>query len=61
VRAGRRGLGVLAAAGTAITFAALVPPADAAPAPGVVNPYSPAYGHAYRHGVVPTRAVHAKM
>ena len=25
------------------------------------NPYSPAYGHPYRHGVIPTRAVHAKM
>src|SRR5215469_2964000 len=25
------------------------------------NPYSPAYGHAYRHGVVPTRDVHEKM
>jgi len=25
------------------------------------NPYSPAYGHAYRHGVVPTRETHAKM
>jgi Putative Ig domain len=27
----------------------------------VVNPYSPAYQHSYRHGVVPTRAVAAKM
>ena len=61
MRAGRRGLGVLAAAGLAVTFAALATPADAAPAPGVVNPYSPAYGHSYRHGVVPTRAVNAKM
>jgi len=61
VRAGRRGLGVFAAAGLAITFATLATPADAAPAPGVVNPYSPAYGHSYRHGVVPTLAVHAKM
>ena len=25
------------------------------------NPYSPAYGHHYRHGVVPTREAHAKM
>ena len=25
------------------------------------NPYSPANGHSYRHGVIPTRAVHAKM
>ncbi|MDF3298761.1 putative Ig domain-containing protein [Streptomyces tropicalis] len=27
----------------------------------VVNPYSPAYKHAYRHGVVPTLQQHAKM
>lgn len=27
----------------------------------VVNPYSPANGHAYRHGVVPTREAHARM
>jgi serine protease len=26
-----------------------------------VNPYSPAHGHGYRHGVVPTLAVHQKM
>ena len=26
-----------------------------------VNPYSPAHGHSYRHGVVPTLAVHQKM
>ncbi|WP_426661555.1 proprotein convertase P-domain-containing protein [Rhodanobacter aciditrophus] len=26
-----------------------------------VNPYSPAYGHSYRHGVIPTLAVHQKM
>jgi len=25
------------------------------------NPYSPAHGHSYRHGVIPTRAVHEKM
>ena len=25
------------------------------------NPYSPAYGHSYRHGAVPTRATNAKM
>jgi serine protease len=39
--------------------------AVAAPPPGkgnpVTNPYSPAYGHAYRHGVLPTQAVEAKM
>jgi serine protease len=42
------------------TAVALAVPATAAPghgANGVRNPYSPAYGHAYRHGVVPTRAV----
>src|SRR5690349_11331809 len=27
----------------------------------VSNPYSPAYGHPYRHGVIPTRDQHAKM
>ena len=27
----------------------------------VTNPYSPAYHHSYRHGVMPTRAVEAKM
>jgi hypothetical protein len=26
-----------------------------------MNPYSPAYGHPYRHGVIPNRAVHEKM
>ncbi len=26
-----------------------------------VNPYSPAYGHPYRHGVMPTRQVHSLM
>ncbi|WP_189490966.1 Ig domain-containing protein [Streptomyces antnestii] len=41
--------------------------ADAAPAPvstkshSVTNPYSPAYQHAYRHGVLPTRQQQAKM
>ncbi|HEU4669585.1 MAG TPA: pre-peptidase C-terminal domain-containing protein [Dyella sp.] len=29
--------------------------------PQTGNPYSPAYGHAYRHGVVPTREAHARM
>jgi serine protease len=40
-------------------------PASAAPAvtqaAGPVNPVSPAYGHSYRHGVVPTRATAQKM
>ncbi|MEO7754821.1 MAG: hypothetical protein ABIS35_15560, partial [Terracoccus sp.] len=25
------------------------------------DPYSPAYGHAYRHGVVPTRELNTQM
>jgi serine protease len=48
----------------AATIAALAVPAAAAPsgtASPVVNPYSPAYNHAYRHGVVPTLAVNAQM
>ncbi|HET6917035.1 MAG TPA: Ig domain-containing protein [Acidimicrobiales bacterium] len=28
---------------------------------GVTNPYSPAYGHPYRHGVIPTRSQQAAM
>jgi hypothetical protein len=35
-------------------------PANAA-APAPVNPYAPAYQHAYRHGAVPTRETAAKM
>ena len=31
------------------------------PAREPVNPYSPAHGHGYRHGVVPTRERHLKM
>lgn len=37
------------------------PAKDAGNATDVVNPYSPRNGHAYRHGVVPTREVHEKM
>ena len=64
MRAGRRGLCVLAAVGAAATLTALAVPAGATPTPGtspVKNPYSPAYGHAYRHGVTPTVAQQAKM
>ena len=43
-------------------IAAVAGPAYASPAGGTVNnPYSPAYGHAYRHGVVPTLAQDVKM
>src|SRR4051794_12891775 len=52
-------------AGTPASLAASSVPAHAAPAKGgggrVVNPYSPAQGHGYRHGVVPTRSVNAEM
>ncbi|WP_079062860.1 putative Ig domain-containing protein [Streptacidiphilus griseoplanus] len=44
---------------------AVAPQAAAAPAAtshhGVANPYSPAYQHGYRHGVVPTRQQNDKM
>jgi serine protease len=42
-------------------------PAASAPSPssasggGVTNPYSPAYGHPYRHGAVPTRELNTQM
>lgn len=36
-------------------------PKDAGNATDVVNPHSPRNGHAYRHGVVPTRETHEKM
>ena len=51
--------GALAAAGLAIAAA----PAYAAPAAAgaKANPYSPASGHPYRHGVVATQAVTALM
>jgi Putative Ig domain len=63
VTPGRRGLAVLAAAGAAASLTALAVPAQAAPTHGapVRNPYSPANGHSYRHGVLPTRAVMNKM
>src|SRR5690242_2996517 len=47
---------------TALGFALAGLMAGTALADGMVNnPYSPAYGHHYRHGVIPTRAVHKKM
>jgi serine protease len=56
-------LAILAAGTVFVTQAT----AAGAPAPApaqqvrVNNPYSPAYNHAYRHGVMPTRHVHALM
>ena len=40
------------AAGTLATVATAT--AATTPAPPTGNPYSPAYHHAYRHGVIPT-------
>lgn len=36
-------------------------PSNAASGASGMNPYSPAYGHPYRHGAVPTREQQAKM
>src|SRR5579884_873289 len=64
----RRGLKVpLAAAtgfalATAMTVTALAPASAATTsASSAVNPYSPAYQHSYRHGVIPTIGQLAKM
>src|SRR5258708_84004 len=47
----------------ALAVATLVPAssAQASAGPRPKNPYSPAYQHTYRHGVVPTRETSAKM
>jgi hypothetical protein len=47
----------------ALTITTLVPAssAQASSGPRPKNPYSPAYQHPYRHGVVPTLATNAKM
>jgi serine protease len=61
MRIASRGLPVLVAC-TALAAAAMAAPAFAAPKPGGTrNPYSPAYGHTYRHGVLPTIATNNKM
>jgi hypothetical protein len=64
----RRGTAILAAAGLAafaLTGIATAGSATAATTPtaasSTVNPYSPANGHAYRHGVIPTVSQQAKM
>ncbi|MEY9877312.1 hypothetical protein ABH931_006836, partial [Streptacidiphilus sp. MAP12-33] len=58
------GLATLSLA-TGAAMAAATSPAAASPAAGhgsaVANPYSPAYGHSYRHGAIPTVAQNAKM
>jgi serine protease len=57
-----RGLTVLVGT-TALAAAALTAPAIAGanPTNGETNPYSPANGHSYRHGVMPTKSVQNKM
>jgi len=57
---------VLTALAAVVAAGMYANPAEAAagnahPAPSPANPYSPAAGHGYRHGVVPTRDQHAKM
>lgn len=57
-------LTVLSAVALAIGVLVPASSAQASPRPHsqkVSNPYSPAYGHSYRHGVVPTRDQSVKM
>src|SRR5579859_2864191 len=62
-----RVIGLLCCMGLAtmglVTAQVYAAPPNPPPTPGggVSNPYSPAYGHAYRHGAVPTRETHAQM
>src|SRR6266487_536972 len=63
-RATKVDLSVLACTALTVGLTAAFSAASAAPLPagsGTVNPYSPAAGHPYRHGVVPTRSVEATM
>jgi serine protease len=58
------GLASLALAASAMLAASPLAAAasdDASTGHTVANPYSPAYGHAYRHGVVPTIEQHDRM
>jgi serine protease len=58
------GLATLSLA-TGAALAAAASPAAASPAAdhtsSVANPYSPSYGHSYRHGVIPTVTQNTKM
>jgi hypothetical protein len=66
-RIARASLAGAAALATALTVTALSPASAAtithpgSAAAAGANPYSPAYQHPYRHGVIPTRAQQAKM
>jgi hypothetical protein len=55
--AARTGLACLSSLAVTAALMALSAPAQAATA----NPFSPAYGHPYRHGAVPTRSVNDQM
>jgi serine protease len=57
-------LSVAATLTATLATAASASPAStstASTAGGVTDPYSPAYGHPYRHGVVPTRELNTQM
>jgi len=45
----------------ALTSAFAAPVSHQPTSPTVTNPYSPAYGHSYRHGAVPTTGQLGKM
>jgi serine protease len=53
------GIAALALGAAGATTAQAAAPADG-PSP-VTNPYSPAYGHSYRHGAAPTRETNTQM
>jgi Putative Ig domain len=64
----RLSLRVTLAAAASVTLATGIavsayasPSSEPGSSASTVNPYSPAYGHSYRHGVIPTRAQQAKM
>lgn len=55
----RRACALLAVGALSAVTLASAPVASAATGPGV-NPYNPAIGHTYRHGVVPTRELNTQ-
>ncbi len=60
----KAGLTLSAAVALAVGSTAALSAASAARVPGggtTANPYSPAYGHPYRHGAVPTLRAAAAM
>jgi serine protease len=61
VRAATAAFAAVAAAGGMSVAAGVAGASVSATAPAATNPYSPAYHHAYRRGVVPTKAQDAKM